>query len=354
MKKFFALALSMSMMLSMAACGSSGSSSSSSSAAASDAGTAASSAAPDTAAKPDKVYTLKISTTQNETAPIVKGLQAIADAVAEETNGGLNLEIYPAGQLGVEEDMIEQALQGVNVAVLTDAARMSNYVNDIGIMNMAYIVDNYDEAVKIMETETFKGWEAGLVDNGIRVLAFNFYDGARSFMTHKEVKAPADLKGQRIRTPGAPVWVNSIESLGATPISMAWGEVYNGIQSNALDGCEVQFTSAYSTRIFEVCKFINKTEHIQLVNCLVTGEKWFSTLPEEYQNILVETSKACAYDNAKYVEGLVQEIEGKLVAEGMTVVDVDKEAFKAAAEKAYEKMGWVDLRAQLYKEIGKA
>ena len=351
MKRFLALALSLSMLTAMAACGNS---TSSSSAAASD--TASDTVASEgngAAAKPDQVYTLKISTTQNENAPIVQGLQAIAKSVAEQTNGGLNLEIYPAGQLGVEEDMIEQALQGVNVAVLTDAARMSNYVNDIGIMNMAYIVDNYDEAVKIMETQTFQGWESSLVDQGIRVLAFNFYDGGRSFMTHKEVKSPADLKGLRIRTPGAPVWVNSIESLGATPISMPWGEVYNGIQSNALDGCEVQYTSAYSTRIFEVVKMIAKTEHIQLVNCLVTGEKWFSTLPEEYQNLLVETSKTLAYENAKYVEGLVEEIEGKLVAEGMTVIPVEKEAFKTAAEAAYEKMGWVELRAQLYTEIDK-
>ncbi len=299
-------------------------------------------------------YTLKISTTQNETAPIVQGLFKIAEEVEKQTNGGLVLEVYPAGQLGVEEDMIEQALQGVNVAVLTDAARMSNYVSDIGILNMAYIVDNYDEAVAIMDTETFKAWEAGLVSHGLRTLAFNFYDGARSFMINQEASEPSDLNSLRIRTPGAPVWINSIESLGAVPVAMAWGEVYNGIQSKAIDGCEVQFTSAYSTRIFEVCDYIIKTEHINLINCLITGEKWFSTLPAEYKEILTTVAFELAYENAKYVESLVEEIEGKLISEGgMTVIEPNKDAFKTAAEAAYEKMGWVDLRAQLYAEIGK-
>ncbi len=345
MKKTLALVLAMTMSLSLAACG--GSASGSSSAAASEgAGSAG-----DTA--PDKVYELKVSTTQAETAPIVEGLQTIADKVAEDTNGGVKITIYPSSQLGAEEDMIDQALQGMNIAVLTDAARMSNYVYDMGIFNMAYLVDSYDEACKVMDTDIFRGWQDELVDQGIRVLAFNFYDGARSFMTNKKATTPADLKGQVIRTPGADPWVNSIESMGATAYSVAWSEVYNSIQTKVIDGCEVQNTSAVSTHIYEVCKYVDKTEHINLVNCLITGETWFSSLPAEYQEILLNDAYGSAYENAKKVESLQPEMEKTLVDNGMEIVEVDKEAFKEAAKAAYEKMGWTELREKLYAEIGK-
>ena len=67
---------------------------------------------------------------------------------------------------------------------------MSSYVNDIGIFNMAYFVDNYEDGLKVIATDTFKGWTDELVNQGIRVLCFNCYDGARSFMSNKEAEDP--------------------------------------------------------------------------------------------------------------------------------------------------------------------
>lgn len=160
---------------------------------ASTAGTAASGSTAGSAAS-GEVFELKLSTTQTDTSMIYQGLQAAADKVAEDTDGHVKVTIYPSSQLGGEEDMIDQALQGMGIAVLTDAGRLSSYVNDIGIMNMAYIVDNYEDGMKLMATDTFKGWDADLANNGICGLCYNYYDGARSFMGHKAYNTPADLK----------------------------------------------------------------------------------------------------------------------------------------------------------------
>lgn len=193
---------------------------------ASTAGTAASGSTAGSAAS-GEVFELKLSTTQTDTSMIYQGLQAAADKVAEDTDGHVKVTIYPSSQLGGEEDMIDQALQGMGIAVLTDAGRLSSYVNDIGIMNMAYIVDNYEDGMKLMATDTFKGWDADLANNGICGLCYNYYDGARSFMGHKAYNTPADLKGAVIRTPGADPYVESISAMGATPYNIAWSEVYN-------------------------------------------------------------------------------------------------------------------------------
>ena len=120
---------------------------------ASTAGTAASGSTAGSAAS-GEVFELKLSTTQTDTSMIYQGLQAAADKVAEDTDGHVKVTIYPSSQLGGEEDMIDQALQGMGIAVLTDAGRLSSYVNDIGIMNMAYIVDNYEDGMKLMATDT--------------------------------------------------------------------------------------------------------------------------------------------------------------------------------------------------------
>ncbi len=299
-----------------------------------------------------ETYELKISTTQSDTSMIYQGLKSAADKIAKDTNGTVKVTIYPSSQLGAEEDMIDQALSGVGVAVLTDAGRMSSYVKDIGIFNMAYFVDNYDDGLKVINTDTFKGWSDELSNQGIRVLSFNYYDGARSFMTHKSVTKPEDLKGQVIRTPGADPYNSSITAMGATPYNVAWSEVYNSIQTKAIDGCEVQYTSAVSSHIYEVSEYVDKTEHINLFNCLIAGENWFQGIPEEYKQVVLDDFYQSAYDNAQDIIAAQADLEKTLVDNGMEIVEVDKEAFKKAAESAYDQMGWTELRAQIYGEAG--
>lgn len=306
------------------------------------------------AAPSDQVYTLKISTSQTDQSLITQAYMKLGERVKENSGGRLEIQVFPSSQLGNDEDVIEQAIQGAGIAVNTDAARMGTYVKDMGILMMGYFADNYDECKKITETDTFKGWEDQLAnEHGIRVLAFDFYDGPRHFMTNKEIKTPEDLKGQRIRTIGAEVCTETITAMGGTPIAMAWGEVYNGIQSKALDGCEAQNTSTFPSRIYEVCKYQTKTGHFQLLQALVCGEAWFQTLPEDLQKILVDTAREVGAESAQDVLAEADKDEKLMVEAGLTIVEPDLDAFKAAAETAYEKMGYTELREQLYKEIGK-
>lgn len=299
-----------------------------------------------------ETFELRISTTQTETSMIYAGLKAAADEINEKTNGNVKVTIYPSSQLGGEEDMIDQAIAGIGIAVLSDAGRMSNYVKDIGIFNMAYFVENYDDGLKVMNTATFKKWTDELVNQGLRILCFNYYDGARSFMQNKEIKTPADLKGVVTRTPSAAPYNASIKAMGATPYNIAWSEVYNAIQTKMIDACEVQYTSAVSTHIYEVCKYVAKTEHINLFNCLVCGEAWFSRLPDEYKNIILEACYNNGIKNAREIEAAQAELEKVLIDNGMTITKVDKDEFKKAAASAYEELGWTELRKAIYEEAG--
>lgn len=352
MKKVFSLILSAAMVLSLAACGSSGGNGGNAGGGSNAGGNAGGGSNAGGGAANGETYELKVSTTQTQTSMIYQGLQAAADKVAADTDGHVKITIYDSSSLGAEEDMIDQALQGMGIAVLTDAGRMSSYVNDMGIMNMAYFVDNYDDGCKVMDTATFKAWDDELAAAGLRVLCYNYYDGARSFMGPKEYKTPADLKGVVCRTPGADPYVKSIEALGATAYNIAWSEVYNSIQTKAIDACEVQYTSAVSSKIYEVCDYVSKTEHINLFNFVVCGESWFNKLPADYQQILKDDFFSCAYENAQAIVAAQADLEQQLIDGGMTIVEVDMNAFKEAAKTAYDQLGWTDLRQQLYTEAG--
>ena len=275
----------------------------------------------------DTVYELKIHTSQTEQALITRNYQKLADTVNEKSDGRLSVKVFPAGQLGADEDVIEQAIQGVNVAVNTDAARMGQYVKDFSIFMME--------------------------KHGIKILSFSFYDGPRHFMTNKPINTPDDLKGQRIRTIGQEVCTESLAAMGATPISMSWGEVYNGIQSKALDGCEAQNTSTFPSKIYEVCNTQSKTGHFQLMQGLICGKKWFDSLPEDLQTLLTETAQEIGKETAADVMKEADEAEQQMKDAGLTVIEPDVQPFKDAVEPVYEKLGFAELRQQIYKEIGK-
>lgn len=301
-----------------------------------------------------KEYTLRISTQMADSDPFCAGFRAIAERVGERTGGKFKVLVYPSAQLGSDEDVIEQALQGVNVAVVTDAGRMANYVKDIGIVGVAYFADSYDELLKVQDTPYWKECVRELAeDNGIRILAFNWFAGARHFLTNVPVKEPSDLKGLRIRTPGAPAWSESIRALGATPVAMGWTEVYNAVQQKAIDGCEAQHSANWGIRVFEVLKYIDKTSHFLLLNGLMVGEQWFQTLPESYRNLLIEEFEKQGELTSRENMKLSDEYEAMMVEKGMERVEVDLPAFRKAADKAYEVLGFTELRERIYKEIGK-
>ncbi len=301
-----------------------------------------------------KTFDLKISTSQTEQSLMFKAYDTLAKRINEKSQGRLNVKVFASSQLGNDEDVIEQAIQGAGVAVNTDAARMGTYVYNMGILMMGFFADSYDECLKVTQTPTFGTWEKELADkHGIRVLAFNYYDGPRHFLTRKAINSPADLKGLTIRTIGAPVCIETMKSLGATPIAMAWGEVYNGIQTKAIDGAEAQSTSTYPSKIFEVITHLTKTSHFQLLQGLICGEKWFKTLPEDLQKMFLSTARETGAESARWVLTEADRVEGIMKQGGLNFVYPDLAPFKVAVEDAYKKLNYLDLRNAIYKEIGK-
>lgn len=115
----------------------------------------------------------------------------------------------------------------------------------------------------------------------------------------------------------------------------------------------MQNTSSYPSRIYEVCEYQSKTHHFQLMQGLICGQKWFDSLPEDLQTLLVETSVEIGKTTAADVMAEVEDAEKKMAEAGMTIVEPDVAPFKALVDPVYEKLGYAELREQLYKEIGK-
>lgn len=293
-------------------------------------------------------HTLRLSTVISESDPLFKGYLRFAEAVNERTNGAIKVEVFPDAQLGQDEDVMEQALLGADVAFNTDAGRLGARVPEMGIILAPYLFDDPLQAKKLYESDLYKGWAQKLEDeHDLVVLALNYYVGGRHFLTDKPIRTPADLNGLKIRTPGAPVWQETIRALGATPVALPWVETYSALQQGVVDGAEAQHPASYGSKLFEVAPHISKTGHILLMNGPVVGASWFNSLSEELQAILIEEALAAGEWTTKAVLESESEFEAKMVEGGATVTEPDIAAFREAAQSAYEVLDLTELKAKV-------
>jgi tripartite ATP-independent transporter DctP family solute receptor len=300
-------------------------------------------------------YSLKFNHVLGPKEPYHEGFLAWSKAVEARTKGGLKIDVFHSAQLGKEEDILEQIRAGANIGQNTDSARMGNYVPGIAVMNGPYFAETLEDVAKLRKAPTVVKWQQELADKfGFKVVSFSWVQGYRHFFTNKPIKTPADLKGLRIRTPPAPIWQESIRSLGATPVAMAFGEMYPGLQQKAIDGVELVYNNIPGGKFYEVLKFANETRHIMLINFEVVSAKWFASLPPEYQRALTEECDKAGEATSRQIFKLEAEVAKDLQKRGMTInKDVDLKAFRKAGEQAYVTLKIEDAKKQVHKEIGK-
>ena len=308
-----------------------------------------------TAAQP--TYTLRFGHVLTEQDLPHKYMLEWANNVKKATNGGLNIEIYANAQLGSEEDVLEQIRQGANIGWQTDFARLGSYVKGLSVVNASFFVDNYEDLLKVRDSATIKALNKELADKfGLANIAFNWAQGFRMIFLNKNARSPADLKGLRIRTAPAPIWVESINALGCTAVALPYGEQYTGMQTKVVDGIEQPYNAAKNLKIYEVAKYVMETGHIYATNTMVVSQAWLEKLPADYQKVLIDECNKSGEASTRALEAQTADSKKVMVDNGITVIGKDKldmAAFVRESAKAYNALGLAEVRAAVYKDIGK-
>jgi TRAP-type C4-dicarboxylate transport system substrate-binding protein len=299
-------------------------------------------------------FTLNINTALTTDDPMYAGLERLRDALAAKSGNRLQAKIFPGSQLGPDEDVLEQARAGAAVAVLVDGGRLAPFVKEFGILGAPYVADGFPELRKLTTTAVFADWVEKLRKaSNHQVLSFNWFQGQRHVLAAKGVKEPADLKGIRMRTPGAPVWLETVRAMGATPTPMPWTDVYSALQLKAIDGAEAQHPATYGSRLYEVIKHITKTGHINLITGLVGSRVWFDKLPADLQKLLKDEAFAAGdWASEETIKSLAK-YEALMKEKGVEIHEIDVTPFKQATLAVYDKLGYADLRKQVSAAIGK-
>jgi len=290
-------------------------------------------------------HTLSVNTALATSDPLYKGLESFRDGVAAASDGKIEIKLFPNSQLGPDEDVLEQARAGAPVAVIVDGGRLATYVNEFGVLGAPYLANGYDGIRKVVTSDLFEGWVGKLQDEAqLQVLSFNWWQGERQLWTRKSIATPDDLAGLRMRTPGAPVWMETVAAMGAVATPMPFADVYSALQQHVIDAVEAQLPAGQGSKLFEVTDHLTKTAHINLITGMVTSGEWFDGLPAELQVVLREEALKAGDVGSYGTRDSLAQIEEELKAAGMTVEEVDVDVFRKATAGVYDKLGYGELR----------
>lgn len=348
MKKAIALAMALTMGLSLAACGSSKETAETTAPAASTEETAETETAEAPAASGD-VITINVGYENATTEPAAKAVEKWKELVEEKSGGSIVLELFPNSALGKKTDLIDQMIMGENVITVADGAFLADYgVPDFGIFYAPFMFDNWDEEWAVIDSD----WYAGLCDQlaangGLRVLSSNWIYGSRDIMSIKPITLPEDLKGLKLRVSSNDLSITSFNDLGAASVGMDMGDVYQALQAGTIDAVENPVVSLANRSFQEVAKYVVRDGHILATSMWVCGESFYASLTEEQQQILCECADEAGLYNNELQDAATEEALQILADAGVTVTeltDEQKAAWIEAGQYFYENdatsLGW--------------
>ncbi|WP_434798736.1 TRAP transporter substrate-binding protein DctP [Terrisporobacter vanillatitrophus] len=299
------------------------------------------------APSPENPMTVQIGFENSISEPIGQALEKWQELVEEKGDGSLKIELFPDSQLGSKSELIDTMLIGEPVITLADGAFYADYgVKDMGILFGPFLFDDWEQCWTLIESDWYKEQSSLLEEKGLKILASNWMYGDRHTLTTKKVETPDDLKGLKIRVPGNEIQSIGFDTLGATSTGMDLGEVYQSLQTKAIDGAENPIATLYGRKLHEVAKYLLLDGHVKNFTTWVCSADFFNSLTKEQQDLLVSTGEeAGLYNNGLQADAEAEYLQ-QMKDEGVTVTDLTEETqaeFKKAAEPFYkleEKFGW--------------
>lgn len=279
---------------------------------------------------------LKISHVLPTTEPIHLELVNMAQRINKRSNGSLEVQVYPNSELGNNKDNLEQAVRGANIITVADPGYVGDYVPDYPVMNGPFLYDDY----KLMQKLAASDWHQEMVKasaaKGIKILAMDWYFGARHLISGKVVTKPEDLKGMKVRVPPNKVWIETIKAMGGNPTTLQWAEVYSGLSQGVVDAAEAPLSTLFGSKLYEAKKNVALTGHFKAIVGLQMSQKYFDSLSDEQKKIITEEVKASGIAASEAVAKSEEEWKKKMEAQGVKFNEVDTAAFKKACEVVYK------------------
>ena len=260
-----------------------------------------------------------------------------AELVKEKTNGTVIIEVYLDAMLGTENETIDQVQAGTLDFARINTSALVSTADSVGVFSLPYIFTSTDHKYKVLDGEIGKNISEGLAK--YNMIGLEYWEaGSRNFYTTKKpVTSVADLKGMKIRVQQSDVAIKMVELLGAAATPMAYGEVYQGLQTGVIDGAENDFVSYYTSGHYEVSKNFTLDGHMAPPAMVLMSKTSWDKMDTEQQTAVREAAREAAIWQRQAMQEYQDEARAKVEAAGCTIYDVDTKEFQDKVSSIYAK-----------------
>jgi tripartite ATP-independent transporter DctP family solute receptor len=279
--------------------------------------------------------TLKWANNIPATHPSTVRIKEAAEAIKKDTNGKVDIQIFPNNQLGGDTDMLSQVRSGAIDIFPLSGLILQTLVPLAGINGLAFAFKDYPTVWAAMDGDLGAFVRAAINKVNLHVFDRCLDNGYRNITSStKPINTAADLKGFKIRVPVSPLWTSMFKALEASPASINFSEVYSALQTKVVEGQENPLAIIEIAKLYEVQKYCSMTGHMWDGQWILANGKRWASLPADVQAVITKHVTDAVMKQRDDIRRLTNVVEAQLKGKGMIFNYPDNKSFRDALSKA--------------------
>ena len=275
-----------------------------------------------------------------------------AEEIKKRSNGRYLIDVYPASQLGKENDINQGLTLGTVDIIISGSSFAAKSFPRIGVTYYPYTFRGVEHLLAYTKSDIYRELSKGYEEkSGHPIIATTYY-GVRHTTSNRPIAKCADMKGLKIRVPDVPAYLAMPRACGANTSPIAFAEVYLALQNGTVEAQENPLTTIEAKKFYEVQKNIVLTGHIvDHLNTVIAGGLW-KKLSDADKKLFTDVAQEAAAKASSEVAAREKELVAVFKGKGITVTEVDKEDFRSTVLKnvtfesfGYQKADWDKIQA---------
>jgi len=275
-----------------------------------------------------------------------------ADEIKKRSGGRYQVDVYPASQLGKENDINQGLALGTVDIIISGSSFAAKAFPRIGVTYYPYTFRSPEHLLAYTKSDIYKELTAGYEQKtGNEIVATTYY-GTRHTSSNRPIAKCADMKGLKMRVPDVPAYLAMPRACGANTTPIAFAEVYLALQNGTVEAQENPLPTIEAKKFFEVQKHIVLTGHIvDHLNTVIAGGLW-KKLSEADRKLFSDVAQEAAAKATQDVAAREKELVGIFKAKGIPVTEVNTAEFRDTVLKSvpfeqfgYQKADWERIQA---------
>ncbi len=280
-------------------------------------------------------FEMKAANNLPATHPLTLRMTQAFEAVRQETGGKVAIQVFPNNQLGGDTDMLSQLRSGALEFFTLSPLILSTLVPRASISGVGFAWSGYDKVWPAMDGDLGAYVRGEIQKSGLYAFDRIWENGFRQTTSStKPIASPEDFKGFKIRVPTSPLWTSMFKALDAAPMSINFAETYSALQTKIAEGQENPLAIISTAKLYEVQKYLTKTNHMWDGFWLLANGRVWRDLPAEVKVVIQKHANAQAVLQREDVATLNGSVEKDLADRGMVVSGVDTKLFQAKLASA--------------------